>query len=206
MRLTTAQFRGDIDREFVAPLAAVLNGTGSMLQGGQTLAARLSEGPSSKVELVGPFRLYRMDLRRFRGRLLEHCEQTGWRALFLANGTPLATVDCLERERPPSRHLIRSDEGAMALAQALNFLSEGLRNARGRAVRREVRILEVPSLFISTLWVPWVRAGLVPLRLGAAVRPVLARMEVTEFGRTVKRLRRIHGQPVRKSPRVRTYR
>jgi hypothetical protein len=200
MSLTTARFRGNVEREFVTPLRANLEGVPSTLQDGQTLATRLNGHLSATVEMIGPFRVYKMNVQRFRLRLLEQCRRAGWRALFLVDGRGLATVDTLDGARGSARHLVRGDEGAEALTRALLFASERVAVGAGRVPRHEVRILEVPSLFVSTLWIPWVPAGLVPLRLGAAQRPELKRMGLKEFAAIVGDLRRRHDCRPRTAP------
>jgi len=163
-------YDGDLGRDFIATAA-------SFLAGGERGPARTG----SEARLVGPFPVYSASAQRLleTPHLSRAARLRGWRALVVVNEEPRAVVDAAS-VRGRTGAILRGKEPASALHGALQYcelLSAGWEGGSAP----ELRILEVPGAFLTTLWIAKRPPVFVPTRLSSAERPPPGQLTLAEL-------------------------
>lgn len=143
-------------------------------------AARDEQPSSASFSVVGPIALHHSTAQRLlhSRRLPSTLPQVGWRVLLLEGNRPTAIFD-VGLDRIVS--CIRSSVAAQALGEALVAAHAAARERGVPPRSRELRILAVPEVFCSGLWLPGRPTILIPLRLGSAPRAEPSPISTGEF-------------------------
>jgi hypothetical protein len=160
----------------------------------QFASAGQNEQPASKtLSIVGPIGLHQssaQSLLRSR-RIPSALPQVGWRVLLLEGKRPAAIFD-IGLDRIVS--CIRGSVAAQALAEAIVAAHAAVQERGFPPRSRQLRILAVPEVFCSGLWMPGRPTILIPLRLGSAPRakphPISTGEFITAVGDAVSTRRR----------------
>ena len=181
----------------ITKLTGPLNGPAVI---GQAMAHLMYRGPDALRALGGavpkasqPVRLFTIGFDDITSdRFLDSAVPVGWRYLIV-DGGPIAVADVKESASGGTAFssLIRGPI-AEGLSEAADLASKKYDNDSGNY---EVRVLEIPSLYISTLWLHGTREVFFPFLAGGGVSRTAVREDphfiqhVLQAARVKRRLR-----------------
>jgi len=168
----TAMFRRHLDKRVfdnasrtLSRLLPVLPLTGKAAKlMGAVYAAQARGALRQTGKLIGPVAIYDVDLRKLRAASLlsQVASRVGWRFVFAVRDYPVATVDCPLDDRRPG--LVADGESARRFLSGMQRMLEEAKIRGWSRGRHELRLIRIPALHTSALWVPSVRRGVLLLR------------------------------------------
>ena len=190
-RFSVRSYEGSVTRDFVPSVAAALSGIDDV--------SRHHGRTPSDICLIGPVPVFVVRPRSLlASRTLRSARRSGWRGLVTLDDVPSAIVDVARTTRHTGT-TFRGGEPAAALYRALEVCQTLQNNSKGTSKAREVRILEIPETYITTVWIAGRSPMFVPTRLCSADRP-------TPTALSLEQLLTIVAQAARRRPRAITSR
>ena len=135
------------------------------------------------LSMVGPVPVYVLDPHEVSQDVLKvnAARPAYWRALMLTDKAPVACVDLPAGDS--SRHsVVRGKDAAVALNAALDIA----RHAEHSSNRYDVRIVQLPRLFVTALWLESREPAFIPTREGGTGRPAARALRRQEFVELVR--------------------
>lgn len=150
----------------------------------ETALANLEETRKlDDLSVVGPVPVYVLDPHEVSQDALKvnAARPAYWRALMLNDMAPVACVDL--PAGGPSRHpVVRGKEPAFALNAALDIA----RHAEYSLNRYDLRIIQLPRLFVTAIWLESTEPAFIPTREGGTGRPAARALRRHEFVELVR--------------------
>jgi hypothetical protein len=155
---------------------------------------RLGEGVTDDALLsfLGPVRCFEANAAQFaRGATRGAIKGAGWRGLLMFADEPVGVLDIYPPDPGEApKYVVRGREVAQTLALALDAAREIADREKGMF---EVRVLSVPSSFLTAIWLKGRRSWFIPTRAGLGARPraePLGRRDFLKLFRACLRSRR----------------
>lgn len=163
--LSTREYRGSLDGVYEHVKIALANlGEANELR--------------DELSLIGPLPVYVLDAHQVvRNKfVVNRSRPDSWRALVLSGKEPVACVDLPpgNSSRTPA---VRGSEAANALLKALKLAEYG----EGSPNHYDVRIVQLPRLFVTALWLESQVSAFIPTRAGERERPPILALQRLDF-------------------------
>jgi hypothetical protein len=192
--LKAAPFDGPLESSFIDPVAMHLHRLHPGARRRDPAAVPDRDADSGlRATLIGPFPRFLGSARRITAsnRIGGAVRQVGWRALFVSGDGPLAVVDRGLEAGSAGYCCVGGKEEAEAFDSALAVAAR--EKPEGAAERPcFVRVLEIPSLYVSALWLFGRPALVVPTRLGAPSGIATTALSAEAFIAALRKLQELH--------------
>jgi hypothetical protein len=154
-----------------------------------------SHDDAVKLELFGPFPIVTAPASKIRqaGSISAVARSVGWRALFIHDDVPLAVVDVGPDWRSGGMGHVRGAEVAQAFHAALKVAAQEAHD-RNWSKSHTLKLLKIPHVYLSALWLAGRPAFFIPTRLGTPGRPPYELWRPSHLIEEIDRLERIHAR------------
>jgi hypothetical protein len=156
------------------------------------------KGGPLDLKLFGPFPIMAAPASKIRrARTISAAVRlVGWRALFVHNEVPFAVVDLgLDWQVSGTGH-VRGAEVAGNFYAALEMAAQESRDRKWRN-SHTLKLLKIPHVYFSALWLSGKPSLFIPTRLGTPGRPKCELWRPVDLVAEISRLGRIHARRAR---------
>jgi hypothetical protein len=172
-----------VNRRIVALARAVSPRLASAARG-----RRRGSAPTAVNRIISPFPVFSANPETLlaSGTLSRAARRRGWRALLVGADEALGIIDVGTKAR--GGRSVRGAEPARAFMSALEHCGELAERGEIDPRRCQIRVLEIPQIFVTAIWLARRPVVLVPTRVGATERPP---PELWPFDRLLALVRRL---------------